>query len=148
MPTKPVQFPPNLRPQRITQVNAFLRQNGIANVELRRHSYYFAFFGPPTYGWMTSSILTDRLDSMTLREWLAKFRELEKLNQGNVLAKAIKSAVKGTKVTKGAPPKGEPPTTGKARRGSRPKPGGGSEAKASGTGGVRTAARRRSGESR
>src|SRR5438132_513757 len=89
----PMPLSPSLRASRVTQVNAFLRQNGVEGVELRRHTYYFEFFGPPTYGWMTSSVLTDRLDSITLGEWLEKFRELERPNRSDPLgAKAAKKA--------------------------------------------------------
>jgi hypothetical protein len=88
---------PSLHPTRVTQVNAFLRQNGVENVELRRYIYYFEFFGPPTYGWMTSSVRTDRLNSITLGEWLEKYRELERQNRSDPLgAKAAKKAQRET----------------------------------------------------
>lgn len=106
MPAKPPNLPADLRPRRVTQVNAFLRQHDIGNVELRRHAYYFDFFGPPTYGWMTSSVLTDRLDSMSLGEWLAKYRELEKLNKGNALGKPVTKAAKGKKKAAGVHKRG------------------------------------------
>jgi hypothetical protein len=73
------------RPGRVTEVNAFLRENGVEGVELRRRGYYFDFFGPATYGWMMGVVPTAELGSMTLGEWLGKYRELERQNRSDPL---------------------------------------------------------------
>ena len=76
--------PANQRPKRLSQVNAFLRQHGIAGVELRRGRGYFDFWGMPIAHWLNRSVLVDRLEELSLQQWLDKYRELERQNRPGV----------------------------------------------------------------
>jgi len=76
----------SVRPMRLPQVNQFLRQEGIEGVDLERGYGYFTFWGMPIHNWLNRVVVVDRLDALTLGEWLEKFRQLEKQNsQANPL---------------------------------------------------------------
>ena|SRR5204863_1516686 len=70
----------SIRPTKLPQVNKFLQQQGIKNVRLERGHGYFQFWGVPIDKWLNRVVLADRLDAMTLNEWLEKYRELEEQN--------------------------------------------------------------------
>jgi hypothetical protein len=77
----------SVKPTRLPQVNQFLRQNGIEGVELERGHGYFTFWGMPIHDWLNRIVVVDRLDALTLDEWLGKFQELKKQNEsGNPVA--------------------------------------------------------------
>src|SRR4051812_15521276 len=71
----------SVRPTRLPQVNNFLKQQGIDGVELERGHGYFTFWGMPIQHWLNRIVLGDRLDALTLDEWLEKYRQLEKQNR-------------------------------------------------------------------
>jgi hypothetical protein len=73
-----------VRPTRITQVTQFLRANGITGVSLDRGRGCFYFRAPRTMGWVGKSIVGEKVGELTLGEWLAKYREVVKLNSGTV----------------------------------------------------------------
>jgi hypothetical protein len=64
----------------LPQVNQFLQQHGITNVRLERGHGYFTFWGVPIDKWLSRVVVVDRLDALTLQQWLEKYRELEKQN--------------------------------------------------------------------
>ena len=72
---------PSTRPRRITQVNEYLRQNAVKGIELRRGNFYFEFVGPSIAGWLNRIVQVKAINALTLREWIAKYRELEKQNR-------------------------------------------------------------------
>ena len=72
----------SIRPTRLPQVNQFLQQHGIKNVRLERGHGYFSFWGMPIDKWLNRVVVLDRLDALTLNEWLEKFRQLEKQHSG------------------------------------------------------------------
>ena len=69
-----------IRPTKLPQVNKFLREHGIEDVRLERGHGYFTFWGVPIDDWLNRVVLLDRLDALTLEEWLKKYRELEEQN--------------------------------------------------------------------
>ncbi len=69
------------RPTKLPQVNKFLQQHGIQKVRLERGHGYFTFWGMPIDNWLNRVVVVDRLDELTLDQWLEKYRELEKQNQ-------------------------------------------------------------------
>jgi len=71
----------SIKPTRLPQVNNFLRQHGIADVRLERGHGYFTFWGVPIDHWLNRIVVGDRLDALTLDEWLEKYRQLEKQNK-------------------------------------------------------------------
>jgi hypothetical protein len=71
----------SLRPTKLPQVNKSLQQHGIKNVRLERGKGYFQFWGVPIDKWLNRVVVVDRLDALTLDEWLAKYRQLEQQNQ-------------------------------------------------------------------
>jgi hypothetical protein len=68
-------------PTKLPQVNKFLQQNGINNVRLERGHGYFTFWGVPIDDWLNRVVVVDRLDALTLDEWLEKYRQLEAQNK-------------------------------------------------------------------
>lgn len=78
------------RPAKLPQVNKFLQQHGIKDVRLERGHGYFQFWGVPIDRWLNRVVVVDRLDALTLNEWLGKYRKLEEQNQ-----RANPFAVKG-----------------------------------------------------
>jgi len=74
------------RPTKLPQVNKFLQQHGIADVRLERGHGYFTFWGVPIDDWLNRIVVGDRLDALTLNQWLEKYRQLEQQNnRGNPL---------------------------------------------------------------
>jgi hypothetical protein len=71
----------SLHPTKLPQVNKFLQQHGIKNIRLERGHGYFQFWGMPIDKWLNRLVVVDRLDALTLNEWLAKYRQLEEQNQ-------------------------------------------------------------------
>ncbi len=69
------------RPAKLPQVNKFLQQHGIKNVRLERGHGYFQFWGVPIDRWLNRVVVVDRLDALTLNEWLGKYRQLEEQNE-------------------------------------------------------------------
>src|SRR3954462_9876207 len=81
----------SIRPTKLPQVNKFLQQHGIKNIRLERGHGYFQFWGMPIDKWLNRLVVVDRLDALTLDEWLAKYRQLEEQNQrANPFAKKSK----------------------------------------------------------
>jgi hypothetical protein len=74
-------LPASTRPTKLPQVNKFLQQHGIKNVRLERGHGYFQFWGMPIDKWLNRVVVVDRLNGLTLDEWLAKYRQLEQQNQ-------------------------------------------------------------------
>jgi hypothetical protein len=72
------------RPSRITQVSAYLKAHGITGVSLDRGTGFFYFRAPRTMDWVGNSIVGEKVSELTLGEWLARYREAEKLNSGRV----------------------------------------------------------------
>jgi 7,8-dihydro-6-hydroxymethylpterin-pyrophosphokinase len=70
----------SVRPAKLPQVNKFLQQHGIEGVRLERGHGYFTFWGVPIDDWLNRVVVVDRLDALTLDQWLEKYRELEKQN--------------------------------------------------------------------
>lgn len=68
------------RPTKLPQVNKFLQQHGIKSVRLERGHGYFQFWGMPIDNWLNRVVVVDRLDALTLDQWLAKYRQLEEQN--------------------------------------------------------------------
>ncbi len=68
------------RPAKLPQVNKFLQQQGIKNVRLERGHGYFTFWGVPIDDWLNRVVVVDRLDALTLNDWLEKYRQLEAQN--------------------------------------------------------------------
>jgi len=68
------------RPTKLPQVNKYLQQHGIRNVRLERGHGYFTFWGVPIDDWLNRVVVVDRLDALTLGEWLEKYRQLEEQN--------------------------------------------------------------------
>ena len=75
----------SVRPTRVTQVNQFLREHGIKDVGLERGHGYFSFWGMPIHAWLNRIVMAERLDTLTLNQWLEKYRELEKQNKSDPL---------------------------------------------------------------
>src|SRR5881296_206746 len=71
----------SIRPTKLPQVNKFLQQHGIKNVRLERGHGYFTFWGVPIDKWLNRVVVGERLDALTLDEWLEKYRQLEEQNQ-------------------------------------------------------------------
>jgi hypothetical protein len=71
----------SLHPTKLPQVNKFLQQHGVKNIRLERGKGYFQFWGMPIEKWLNRVVLVDRLDELTLDEWLEKYRQLEEQNQ-------------------------------------------------------------------
>ena len=71
----------SIRPTKLPQVNKFLQQHGIKDVRLERGHGYFTFWGAAIDQWLNRVVVVDRLDAMTLAEWLGKYRQLEEQNQ-------------------------------------------------------------------
>ena len=69
------------RPTKLPQVNKFLQQHGIENVRLERGHGYFTFWGVPIDQWLNRVVVVDRLDALTLEQWLEKYRQLEEQNK-------------------------------------------------------------------
>ena len=69
------------RPAKLPQVNKFLQQHGIEGVRLERGHGYFTFWGVPIDDWLNRVVVVDRLDALTLDQWLEKYWELEKQNK-------------------------------------------------------------------
>ena len=70
----------SIRPAKLPQVNKFLQQHGVKNVRLERGHGYFTFWGVPIDDWLNRVVVVDRLDALTLNEWLEKYRQLEEQN--------------------------------------------------------------------
>src|SRR3954463_363400 len=86
-----------IRPTKLPQVNKFLQQHGIEGVRLERGHGYFTFWGVPIDDWLNRIVVGDRLDALSLDEWLEKYRQLEQQNnRGNPLS----AAKKKTRTTK------------------------------------------------
>src|SRR6185295_15690787 len=87
----------SIRPMKLPQVNKFLQQHGIEGVRLERGHGYFTFWGVPIDDWLNRIVVGDRLDALTLDEWLEKYRQLEQQhNRGNPLS-TVKKKLKTTK---------------------------------------------------
>jgi 7,8-dihydro-6-hydroxymethylpterin-pyrophosphokinase len=71
----------SIRPAKLPQVNKFLEQHGIANVRLERGHGYFTLWGVPIDDWLNRVVVVDRLDALTLDQWLEKYRQLEEQNR-------------------------------------------------------------------
>ena|SRR5438094_930196 len=71
----------SIRPTKLPRVNKFLQQHGIKDVRLERGHGYFQFWGMPIDKWLNRVVVVDRLDALTLDEWLWKYRQLEEQNQ-------------------------------------------------------------------
>src|SRR4051812_6493165 len=81
------------RPTKLPQVNKFLQQHGIKDVRLERGHGYFTFWGVPIDDWLNRIVVGDRVDALTLDEWLEKYRQLEQQHhRGNPLSAAKKKA--------------------------------------------------------
>jgi hypothetical protein len=78
---KPRPIEGSLHPTKLPQVNKFLQQHGIKNIRLERGHGYFQFWGVSIDKWLNRVVVVDRLDALTLDEWLGKYRQLEKQNQ-------------------------------------------------------------------
>jgi len=77
---KPTPIDGSTRPTKLPQINKFLQQHGIKSVRLERGHGYFQFWGIPIDKWLSRVVVVDRLDALTLDQWLAKFRQLEEQN--------------------------------------------------------------------
>ncbi|HEV8377315.1 MAG TPA: hypothetical protein VGP99_00575, partial [Tepidisphaeraceae bacterium] len=76
----------SIRPMKLPQVNKFLQHHGIRDVRLERGHGYFTFWGVPIDDWLNRIVVGDRLDALTLEQWLEKYRQLERQNaRGNPL---------------------------------------------------------------
>jgi hypothetical protein len=85
----------SIRPTKLPQVNKFLHQHGIKDVRLERGHGYFTFWGVPIDKWLSRVIVVDRLDALTLNEWLARYRQLEEQNErANPFAVKVKGKKK------------------------------------------------------
>src|SRR3954471_5396102 len=62
----------SIRPTKLPQVNKFLQQQGIKNVRLERGQGYFQFWGMPIDKWLNRVVLVDRLDELSLDEWVGE----------------------------------------------------------------------------
>ncbi len=83
----------SIRPTKLPQVNKFLQQHGIKDVRLERGHGYFTFWGVPIDDWLNRIVVGDRLDALTLEQWLEKYRQLEQQNnRGNPLAAVKKKS--------------------------------------------------------
>ena len=86
---KPAAISGTMRPTKLPQVNNFLQQHGINGVRLERGHGYFTFWGVPIDEWLNRIVVGDRLDTLTLDQWLEKYRQLEQQNdRGNPLGAA------------------------------------------------------------
>jgi hypothetical protein len=91
MPEKKKVSDGSTRPTKLPQVNKFLQRHGIKDVRLERGHGYFTFWGVPIDDWLNRVVVVDRLDALTLEQWLAKYRQLEEQNQrANPLAREPK----------------------------------------------------------
>jgi len=81
MPDKKKVSDGSIRPTKLPQVNKFLQQHGIEGVRLERGHGYFTVWGVPIDDWLNRVVMVDRLDAMTLDQWLEKYRELEEQNK-------------------------------------------------------------------
>jgi len=85
----------SIRPTKLPQVNKFLQQHGIKDVRLERGHGYFQFWGMPIDDWLNRVVVVDRLDGLTLDEWLEKYRQLEEQDQrANPFAVKVKGKKK------------------------------------------------------
>jgi hypothetical protein len=71
----------SIRPAKLPQVNKFLQQHGFKDVRLERGHGYFTFWGVPIDKWLNRVVVVDRLDALTLDQWLEKYRHLEEQNR-------------------------------------------------------------------
>ena len=93
MPEKKKVSDSSSRPTKLPQVNKFLQQQGIKDVRLERGHGYFTFWGVPIDDWLNRIVVGDRLDALTLNQWLDKYRQLEQQNnRGNPLEAAKKKS--------------------------------------------------------
>jgi hypothetical protein len=80
-PKKQQSLDGSIRPAKLPQVKKFLQQHGIKDVRLERGQGYFTFWGIPIDKWLSRVVVVDRLDALTLHEWLEKYRQLEAQNK-------------------------------------------------------------------
>jgi len=71
----------SIRPTKLPQVIKFLQQHGIKDVRLERGHGYFTFWGVPIDDWLNRVVVIDRLDALTLDQWLEKYWQLEEQNK-------------------------------------------------------------------